>query len=106
MTNETPVDATPEESGDVMFSRGGISALGKCTFVLKTNVPDDTYLGFKKLANQAGCTSSELLRDLVCLVVHNQTFGEITASQRRNLLNGPGPEKDLLQHLFRANKGE
>ncbi len=80
--------------------------MGKCTSVLKTNVPEETDMAFRALANKAGCTASELLRDLVCLVVHDQTFGEITADQRRKLLTVTGPEKGLLQRLFRTTKGE
>lgn len=103
MTDETPPDSFDHPP---MFSRGGTTALGKCTAVLKTNVPEDTDLAFRALANKAGCTASELLRDLVCLVVHDQTFGEITADQRRKLLNVTGPEKGLLQRFFRPTKDE
>jgi len=70
----------------VMFSRRGVTA-GKSSNVLKTNLPDDTYLSFMELAHKAGCTPSELLRDLVCLTVHGTAFGELTARNRRAILS-------------------
>lgn len=73
------------------FSRGGItggSALGKCTAVLKTNVPEATSEQFALLASEAGCSTAELLRDLVCLTVHRMTFGELSSELRRSVLAG------------------
>ena len=87
-----------------MFSRSGVSGVGKCTAVLKTHIPEETDFEFRRLAIQAGCSSSELLRDLVCLVVHGQTFGEIAAAQRKELLKVQGPEKGLLSRLFQPNE--
>lgn len=104
--NDDHSNSTPDHSDEdpPMFSRGGISALGKCTAVLKTNVPDETDAAFRALAAQMGCSASELLRDLVCLAVHDRTFGELTAKQRRSALKMQGPEKGLLARFFKPPK--
>jgi hypothetical protein len=88
-----------------MEARGGITALGKCTATLKTHIPELTHAEFLRKAAAAGCTPSELLRDLVCLVTHGDTFGELMAAQRRESLEAPGPQKGLMARLFRTAKG-
>lgn len=74
--------------------------------MLKTHIPEETDTYFKELARRAGCTPSELLRDLICLVVHDQTFGEITAAQRRAAfsIDSQGPQKGLLARFFQARE--
>lgn len=87
-----------------MFSRRGISALGKCTATLKTHVPDDIDFEFRQKAQQLDCSPAELLRDIVCLAVRGSTFGELTAEARRQAVNGGGPEKGLLSSFFNASR--
>ena len=89
---------------DIMFSRRGISGgtLGKCIAILKTTVPEELEAEFRAKAQQLGCTQSELLRDIVSLSLRGKTFGELTADERRNALDGQGTEKGLLSKLFRS----
>ncbi len=85
------------------FSRSGVSAsIGKCTEPLKTHIPEITNDEFRRLAANLGCTPSELLRDLVCLAVHGQTFGEMSAAERKQTLMGAGPELGQLLVRLRA----
>lgn len=76
-----------------MFARSGLtSTLGKCTEELKTSVPLTIECDFKQLAARAGCTSAELLRDLICLATHKTTFDELCAKDRRAVLPNQGRE--------------
>lgn len=90
-----------DQANEVMFSRRGISALGKCTATLKTHLPEELDTEFRMLAQEVGCTPSELLRDLVCLSLRKLTYGELTADERRRVLNDiSGPERGLLSRFF------
>lgn len=89
-----------------MFSRRGITALGKCSATLKTHIPDEIDFEFRQKAQQLGCSPSELLRDLVCLAVRGSTFGELTAEERRKTLDSAGPEKGLLSSFFSSSRRE
>jgi hypothetical protein len=93
-----------EDDEKPMFSRKGISALGKCSATLKTHVPDDIDFEFRQAAQMLGCSPSELLRDVVCLAVRGATFGELTAAERRKTLDKGGPEKGLLSSFFSATR--
>lgn len=95
-TLEPPEPGLPDDHRNmVAFSRGPTSGgtFGKCDSVLKTNVPEVTFFAFSRQAHAAGCSMSELLRDLVCLSVHGEAFGEITATDRKILLGSALPEE-------------
>lgn len=95
--------AAHEEEHAPMFSRSGVStSLGKCTEPLKTHVPESTSQEFRQIAQALGCSTSELLRDLVCLAVHGQTFGELSAADKKQALMGSGPELGQLLGRLRA----
>lgn len=95
----------PYDPDQLLFSRTGSSALGKCTAVLKTNLPDELDTEFRQMAQKLGCSPSELMRDLVCLALRDCTFGELTSAERRKALRCEGPEKGLLSHLFNTSQG-
>jgi hypothetical protein len=63
----------------------------KCTEELKTKVPDDLAARWRSRARQAGCSPSELLRDLVCMTEHGMTFGELETKYRREALGFQAP---------------
>jgi hypothetical protein len=87
-----------DESEAIKLARSGISsAMGKCTEPLKTSVPQVVEAKFKTMAAEAGCTTAELLRDLICLRTHGETFGELSATLRRSVLDGQGRELGLLR---------
>lgn len=87
---------TPYPDDAPRFARSGVSAsIGKCTEPIKTHVPEVTSDEFRRLAASLGCSTSELLRDLVCLAVHGQTFGELSAAEKKRVLMG-GPESDHI----------
>lgn len=99
---EEPAPAK-KDTGGPLFSRGGMTGPGKCSETLKTHVPYDTDQGFKELAAAAGCSPSELLRDMVCMAVHQKTYAEMVYEQRRRIyakmgLSGPewDPRRDPL----------
>ena len=58
----------------------------KCTEEIKTKVPDDLALRWRARARKAGCSPSELLRDLICITEHGITFGELETKYRREAL--------------------
>jgi hypothetical protein len=58
----------------------------KCTEEIKTKVPDDLATRWRARARLAGCSPSELLRDLICLQEHGMTFGELETKYRREAL--------------------
>ncbi len=90
-------DGTQQEEA-IKLARSGISsAMGKCTETLKTSVPEVVEEKFKAMAADAGCTTAELLRDLICLRTHGETFGELSASLRRAVLQSEGRELAQLR---------
>ena len=68
----------------------------KCTEPLSTKVPEDLAVAFRKRARAAGCTPADLLRDLICVVEHGLTFGELEVNDRRRALNLQALEKQPL----------
>lgn len=85
-------DATPELPDQPAFSRRGITGDGKLDVTLKTQVSEGTATLFQAMAVEAGCSTSELLRDLVYLKVHQRLHSEIAAAKIRKVLGEPGPE--------------
>lgn len=74
----------------VMQARGMAGPYGKFTEEVKTSLDEHTLSQWLKLCAEREITSSELLRDLVYLVVHRSTPAELTSQDRRRLLNGEG----------------
>ena len=68
----------------------------KCTEVAKTTVPFDLKEGYERLAHEAGCTLSDLLRDQMCVAVHGVTFGEYVLNHRRKVLRLQDPQLTQL----------
>jgi hypothetical protein len=58
----------------------------KCTDEIKTKVPSDIADRWRARARKAGCSPSELLRDLICMTEHGLTFGELETKDRRAAL--------------------
>lgn len=73
------------------FARGMSSPLGKFTSEVKTHLDEQTYDDWLRLCNSKEVTSSEMLRDLIYLVVHRKTPAELAAEDRRGLLSVEGP---------------
>ena len=57
---------------------------------VKVNLDEDTCTKFQRRATRAGCSTSELLRDMVCVLEHGLTWGEHVAQSRRAALNREG----------------
>lgn len=70
----------------------------KCTDEIKTKVPSDMADRWRARARRAGCSPSELLRDLICMTEHGMTFGELGAV--RILKNGLSPARGAHFHAF------
>lgn len=83
------VGAPPSE--DVSFARGMGSPLGLFTEPVKTYVDDATFRAWLRLCHEKHTTSSDLLRDVLYLLVHGKTPAELSADDRRALLRGEGP---------------
>jgi len=62
----------------------------KCTEDVKTTLTEELHGKFLHLAHDAGCSSAEALRDMVCMVIEGCTFGEHVANHRRNVLSLQG----------------
>lgn len=56
---------------------------GKLINEVKTHLPDVTDLVFKRKASEAGMNPSELLRDLVCELVHGAPYLDLLLQHRR-----------------------
>lgn len=82
--------ASPADE-DVSFARGMGSPLGLFTEPVKTYVDDATFRAWLRLCHEKHTTSSDLLRDVLYLLVHGKTPAELTADDRRSLLRGEGP---------------
>ena len=67
--------------------------MDKCTDELKTKVPSDLADLWRARARRAGCSPSELLRDLVCITEHGMTFGELETNDRRSALGIQGAQQ-------------
>lgn len=61
----------------------------KCESELGTHVPEEFKLDWAKKASRAGCSASELLRDLICFNLHGVTFTEYVTQCRREALGLP-----------------
>jgi hypothetical protein len=68
----------------------------KCTEVAKTVVPYELKEAYAKLAHEAGCDVSTLLRDQMCVAVHGVTFGEFVLNHRRHILRLQDPHQAQL----------
>lgn len=100
-------DNTPEDDDNgpsIRFSRSGVTPVGKCTATLKTHIPEEIDAEFRHMARMRGCTPSELLRDMVCLVTRQKTYGELAAEDRRSLAETSGPGNGLFGGLFRPSE--
>ena len=58
----------------------------KCTDEIKTKVPSDLADRWRARSRKAGCSPSELLRDLICITELGVTFGEHETNNRRSAL--------------------
>lgn len=63
----------------------------KCTDEIKTKVPSELADRWRARARRAGCSPSELLRDMICLTEHGMTFGELETNNRRQALGVQAP---------------
>jgi hypothetical protein len=72
------------------FARGMGCPLGPFTREVKTHMDDTTFEAWLRLCHSKSATSSELLRDVVFLLVHGKTPAELTAEDRRSLLASEG----------------
>jgi hypothetical protein len=83
----------PENDSDIpQFARGVGGPFGKFDYAeVKTHLDEATHTGWLQLCNRKDVKSSELLRDIVYLLVHNKTPAEFIADDRRGLLNLEGP---------------
>lgn len=98
---------TDSQHAGLRFSRPPTTTkLGKCTEVVKTHIPVEMDERLRRLASDAGCSTSELLRDLIALLTYGKTYGELEAAGRRHLLLGSGTELDLAMARIRASQGD
>ena len=61
------------------------------TDVIKTLVDGETADLWRRRANVAGCSSSDLLRDAIYQIIHGKTYGEHVADLRRIALESTDP---------------
>lgn len=69
----------------------------KITEVVPVHLTFELDAELRKVANEAGCSNSEYMRDLFCLSRHGVTFGELVANHRRELMQARGPEQVQLR---------
>lgn len=78
------------DSDTTAFARGMGSPLGKFTNEVKTHLDERTHTEWLRLCASKDVTSSELLRDVIYLLIHNRTPAEFSADDRRSLMSGEG----------------
>ena len=69
----------------------------KCTEKLSANVPEELATAWRMRARQAGCTPSELLRDLICMNLLGKTWGEHVTKDRRDALVSQAADQVTLR---------
>lgn len=78
------------------FARGMAGPFGKYDSPdVKTHLDERTHTEWLRLCASKDVTSSELLRDVIYLLVHGRTPAEFQADDRRDLLNLKGPNAAL-----------
>lgn len=90
-------DTKDETASTPAFSRGMTGPYGKFTSEVKTLVDETTFNAWLRLCASKEVTSSEMLRDLVYIVVHSRTPAEIVAEDRRGMLTGEGRNDAILR---------
>lgn len=90
------------DDGQPAFARGMGSPLGKFTSEIKTHLDETTFDAWLRLCATREVTSSELLRDLIYLVVHSATPAELASQDRRALLAALGPNESRIRDGARA----
>lgn len=71
----------------------------KLTEEMKVRLDEATAEAFRRRAHRAGCSTGELLRDLVVQLEWGVTWGEHVANHRRAALSREGPTPARL-HVF------
>lgn len=71
----------------------------KLTEEMKVRLDEATAEAFRRRAHQAGCSTGELLRDVVVHLEWGVTWGEHVANHRRAALSREGPVRSRL-HVF------
>lgn len=84
-------ERTPNDEDDVSYARGMGCVLGMYSEPIKCWIDESTHTQWLRLCNAKNTTSSELLRDMVYLLVHGKTPAELTAEDRRELFGSGGP---------------
>lgn len=82
--------------GSAQLARGMSSPLGQFTQPVKTLVDPITEDAWLRLCHSKEKTSSELLRDVVYLLVHGKTPSEMSSDDTRALLARIGPIQDRI----------
>jgi hypothetical protein len=91
LCSDTPLD--PEKP---QLARTGMSSpLGAYTEPVKTWLDEPTRDAWLRLCNEKNTTSSELLRDVMYLLVHGRTPSEMSSEDTRALLSAKGPNTVL-----------
>ncbi|MGE4243681.1 hypothetical protein [Ramlibacter sp.] len=80
----------PEKDPVGEFARGMGCPLGSFTKEVKTYIDETTFDLWLKRCHKANCTSSELLRDCLYILEHGKTPSELSADDRRALLQSEG----------------
>lgn len=89
----------PKDFTEPMQARGMGCPLGLFTKEVKTHIDEDvTFRKWMELCHARDKTSSELLRDLLYLVVHGKTPAELSAEDARALL-GPEGRSGALRRI-------
>jgi hypothetical protein len=89
-----------EQTPHAAFARGMSGPFGPYNHAeAKTHLDERTHTLWLQLCNSKDTTSSELLRDVIYLLVHKKTPAEFTADDRRELLDIRGPNAGLAGRL-------
>ena len=92
----------PNPQDKPAFARGMAGPNGKYSEEVKVHLDEPTHAQWLQLCNANDVTSSELLRDLIYLVVHGKTPAEVAANNRRGLFSSIG----TVAGLNRAGRHE
>jgi hypothetical protein len=81
----------PNRLDEPSFARGEPAPLGAYTEPVKTFLDAPTHALWLRLCNEKDRVSSQLLREIIYLLVHGKTPAEMSADDTRELLANTGP---------------
>jgi hypothetical protein len=102
MNGDMNEEGADDGAASPRFARGMSGPFGSYTEPVKTLVDEQTHAHWLRLCNSMDKHSSDVLRDVVYLLVHGKTPEELRAQSTRSLLASKGLNSELISLKVRA----